>query len=94
MAMPRLALLVLTATTILGQNPGTGERKLATIPANLELRSNKRVHGGHDIEARVGFAFGNGGKFVAYGAFRRDNFVEMVGDGELGEFRALESALR
>lgn len=90
MLEPRLAALVLLAAPLIGQDPDPwAERRIATIPEGVELASTSRGPDGKDYTANVRFAFGAGGRFVAYAAWRDGKSVAMVDDKELGTFHYL-----
>lgn len=89
--MRMLLLTVLSAGSVLAQDPLT-ERQLATIPADLSLESSPITapDGSKEIN-RAQFAFGAGGRFVAYIAYRGAKGVAVAGDKILGEYHYLHA---
>ena len=87
MTLPRLALSVLAAAPLFAQaDPKAGERKLATIPDDIELSRTENGPDGRSYTDHTRFAFGEGGSFVAYGGFRGGKSVAFAGDTEIGTF--------
>lgn len=74
-----------------GQDDAWVERKLATIPAGLALATTSAGPDGSQHTTRTRFAFGWGGRFVAYDAHRGGKRVALVGERVLGEFDYLHA---
>lgn len=89
--MRTLLLAVLSTGGVLAQDPFS-ERQLATIPADLSLESSPipAPDGSQEID-RARFAFGAGGRFVAYVAYRGSKGVAVAGDRILGEYHYLHA---
>jgi len=88
--------LALLAAAILAQSPRCQDpaaeptptgRKLAEVPAELALETDPmQGPDGKPYIDRARFAFGAGGQFVAYYAFRGNRRVAVAGDEILGDF--------
>lgn len=86
-----LLAVVLAASVLAAQDAAAGERRLATIPGGILFASTQGGPDGKRYTYRSRFAFGAGGRFVAYDAFRGGKAVAMVGDTEIGAFDYLEN---
>ena len=83
--------LLSLAGALPAQDP-SAERLLATIPADLALTSDPipAPDGSKQVD-HAQFAFGAGGRFVAYIAYRGAKGVAVVGDKVLGEYHYLHA---
>src|SRR5689334_18208602 len=89
--MRTVLLAALSCGNVLAQDPFT-ERLLATMPSDLNVQSAPipAPDGSQQIE-RAQFAFGAGGRFVAYVAYRGAKGVAVAGDKVIGEYHYLHA---